>query len=54
MPILLISGYGHDLGRHRLRECGISQVIAKPVEFDDLELAIQTALAAEHMVETVG
>jgi CheY-like chemotaxis protein len=44
LPVLMLSGYGGPALVQRAREAGIGQVLAKPVQADELARAVAAAL----------
>jgi CheY-like chemotaxis protein len=45
VPVILVTGWGHQLDLRETRQAGIDQVVAKPFNVDDLAAIIATALA---------
>jgi CheY-like chemotaxis protein len=41
LPVLMVTAYGDDDRRHRARALGACELIAKPVNFDDLKAQLR-------------
>jgi signal transduction histidine kinase len=46
MPVVLVTGWGHQLDPDRVRESGVAGVVAKPYRIADIRRAVAQALAA--------
>jgi PAS domain S-box-containing protein len=47
LPVILASGYAHDVNRETLETAGICQLLEKPISMPALAAAVQRALAAK-------
>jgi len=47
LPIIIVSGYENQDTVDRVKECGGTGYISKPIEFDDLKQMIEKHLTAE-------
>jgi signal transduction histidine kinase/ActR/RegA family two-component response regulator len=45
LPVILVTGWGHQLDPERVRESGVVGVVAKPYRIDDIRKAIAQALS---------
>jgi signal transduction histidine kinase/ActR/RegA family two-component response regulator len=45
LPVVLVTGWGHQLDPERVRESGVVGVVAKPYRIDDIRKAIAQALS---------
>jgi signal transduction histidine kinase/ActR/RegA family two-component response regulator len=45
LPVVLVTGWGHQLDPERVREAGVVGVVAKPYRIDDIRKAIAHALS---------
>ena len=45
LPVVLVTGWGHQLDPDRVREAGVVGVVAKPYRIDDIRKAIAQALS---------
>ena len=45
LPVVLVTGWGHQLDPERVREAGVVGVVAKPYRIDDIRKAIAQALS---------
>ena len=45
LPVVLVTGWGHQLDPDRVRESGVVGVVAKPYRIDDIRRAVAQALA---------
>jgi CheY-like chemotaxis protein len=46
LPVVLVTGWGHQLDPARVRESGVVGVVAKPYRIADIRRAVTQALAA--------
>jgi CheY-like chemotaxis protein len=46
LPVIMVTAYGDDVRRRRVRELGASEYIAKPVDFDRLKEQLRQLPAA--------
>jgi CheY-like chemotaxis protein len=46
LPVVLVTGWGHQLDPERVRESGVVGVVAKPYRIDDIRKAVAHALSA--------
>jgi signal transduction histidine kinase/CheY-like chemotaxis protein len=45
LPVVLVTGWGHQLDPDRVRAVGVAGVVAKPYRIDDIRKAVASALA---------
>jgi CheY-like chemotaxis protein len=45
LPVILVTGWGHQLDPDRVRESGVVGVVAKPYRIADIRKAVAQALA---------
>ena len=46
LPVMMVTAYGDDERRRRVRELGASEFINKPVDFDQLKESLRQLSAA--------
>ena len=44
LPVVLVTGWGHQVDPHRVQACGICRVVAKPFRLQDIQDAVAVAL----------